>query len=246
MGANDSFVHLHVHSEYSMLDGAARLGDMLGEAAKQGMPAIAITDHGNTFGAFDFWKQSQQHGVKAIIGTEAYLTPGTHRSDKTRIRWGEGGGDDVSGSGPYTHMTILAESTTGLHNLFKLSSRASIEGYYFKPRLDRELLQEHHEGLVATTGCPGGEVQTRLRLGQWDAAVAAAAEFRDIFGKDNFFVELMDHGIGVERRVQKDLLRLAKELDLPLVATNDLHYTHAEDATSHAALLRVPSGSTPA
>ena len=244
MGASDSFVHLHVHSEYSMLDGAARLGDMLGEAAKQGMPAIAITDHGNTFGAFDFWKQSQQHGVKAIIGTEAYLTPGTHRSDKTRIRWGDGGGDDVSGSGAYTHMTLLAQSTQGLHNLFKLSSRASIEGYYFKPRMDRELLHEHHEGLIATTGCPGGEVQTRLRLGQWDAAVAAAAEFRDIFGKENFFVELMDHGIGVERRVQQDLLRLAKELSLPLVATNDLHYTHAEDATSHAALLCVQSGST--
>jgi DNA polymerase-3 subunit alpha len=244
MSTSDSFVHLHVHSEYSMLDGAARLGDMLGEAAKQGMPAIAITDHGNTFGAFDFWKQSQAHGVKAIIGTEAYLTPGTHRSDKTRVRWGEGGGDDVSGSGAYTHMTLLAESTTGLHNLFKLSSRASIEGYYFKPRMDRELLHEHHEGLIATTGCPGGEVQTRLRLGQWDEAVAAAAEFRDIFGPDNFFVELMDHGIGVERRVQKDLLRLAKELGLPLVATNDLHYTHAEDATSHAALLCVQSGST--
>jgi DNA polymerase-3 subunit alpha len=244
MGASDSFVHLHVHSEYSMLDGAARLGDMLGEAAKQGMPAIAITDHGNTFGAFDFWKQSQAHGVKAIIGTEAYLTPGTHRSDKTRIRWGDGGGDDVSGSGAYTHMTLLAQSTQGLHNLFKLSSRASIEGYYFKPRMDRELLHEHHEGLIATTGCPGGEVQTRLRLGQWDEAVAAAAEFRDIFGKENFFVELMDHGIGVERRVQQDLLRLAKELSLPLVATNDLHYTHAEDATSHAALLCVQSGST--
>ena len=244
MGASDSFVHLHVHSEYSMLDGAARLGDMLAEAAKQGMPALAITDHGNTFGAFDFWKQSKAHGVKAIIGTEAYLTPGTHRSDKTRIRWGDGGGDDVSGSGAYTHMTLLAESTQGLHNLFKLSSRASIEGYYFKPRMDRELLHEHHEGLIATTGCPGGEVQTRLRLGQWDAAVAAAAEFRDIFGKENFFVELMDHGIGVERRVQQDLLRLAKELSLPLVATNDLHYTHAEDATSHAALLCVQSGST--
>ncbi|MGT2427261.1 DNA polymerase III subunit alpha [Amnibacterium kyonggiense] len=244
MGASDSFVHLHVHSEYSMLDGAARLGDMLGEAAKQGMPALAITDHGNTFGAFDFWKQSQQHGVKAIIGTEAYLTPGTHRGDKTRVRWGDGGGDDVSGSGAYTHMTLLAETTQGLHNLFKLSSRASIEGYYFKPRMDRELLHEHHEGLIATTGCPGGEVQTRLRLGQWDEALAAAAEFRDIFGRDNFFVELMDHGISVERRVQQDLLRLAKELSLPIVGTNDLHYTHAEDAKSHAALLCVQSGST--
>ncbi|HEY0374654.1 MAG TPA: DNA polymerase III subunit alpha [Amnibacterium sp.] len=244
MSASDSFVHLHVHSEYSMLDGAARLGDMLAEASKQGMPAIAITDHGNTFGAFDFWKQSQAHGVKAIIGTEAYVTPGTHRGDKTRVRWGDGGEDDVSGSGAYTHMTLLAENTTGLHNLFRLSSRASIEGYYFKPRMDRELLHEYHEGLIATTGCPGGEVQTRLRLGQWDEALAAAAEFRDLFGRDNYFVELMDHGIAVERRVQHDLRRIAKELALPVVATNDLHYTHASDATSHAALLCVQSGST--
>ena len=122
MSDSDGFVHLHVHSEYSMLDGAARLGDMLSEAAKQGMHAIAITDHGNTFGAFDFWKQSQQHGVKAIIGTEAYLTPGTHRGDKTRVRWGDGGGDDVSGSGAYTHMTLLAETTQGLHNLLDRKS----------------------------------------------------------------------------------------------------------------------------
>jgi DNA polymerase-3 subunit alpha len=227
-----------------MLDGAARLGAMLSEAQRQGMPALAITDHGNTFGAFDFWKQSQAAGVKAIIGTEAYLTPGTHRADKSRIRWGNGGEDDVSGAGAYTHMTMLAESTTGLHNLFRLSSLSSLEGYYFKPRMDRELLQTYGKGLIATTGCPGGEVQTRLRLGQYDLAVEAAAEFRDIFGRDNYFVELMDHGIAVERRIQADLLRLAKELQLPLVATNDLHYTHASDAKSHAALLCVQSGST--
>src|SRR3954452_19510200 len=186
-----------------MLDGAARVKPLIEAAKEQGMPAVAITDHGNVFGAFDFWKTATEAGVKPIIGTEAYLTPGTHRGDKTRVRWGNGGGDDVSGAGAYTHMTMLAESSTGLHNLFRLSSRSSIEGYYFKPRMDRELLHEYHEGLIATTGCPGGEVQTRLRLGQWDEAVAAAAEFRDIFGKDNFFVEVMDHGIGVERRVQK-------------------------------------------
>ena len=244
MGASDSFVHLHVHSEYSMLDGAARVAGMLEEAERQGMPALAITDHGNTFGAFDFWKQAQAREVKAIIGTEAYLTPGTHRGDKTRVKWGNGGEDDVSGSGAYTHLTLLAETSAGLHNLFRLSSRASIEGYYFKPRMDRELLQTYAAGLIATTGCPGGEVQTRLRLGQYDQAVRAAAEFRDIFGADNYFVELMDHGIAVERRVQADLLRLAKELALPLVATNDLHYTHASDAVSHAALLCVQSGST--
>jgi DNA polymerase-3 subunit alpha len=242
--AADSFVHLQVHSEYSMLDGAARVGELMKAAAAEGMPAVAMTDHGNVFGAYDFWKQATDAGVKPIIGTEAYVTPGTHRSDKTRVRWGGGGGDDVSGSGAYTHMTLLSETTEGMHNLFRLSSRASIEGYYFKPRMDRELLQTYSKGLIATTGCPSGEVQTRLRLGQYDEAVQAAADFRDIFGRENYFAEIMDHGLGIEKRIMDDLPRLAKQLDLPLVATNDLHYTHAHDAKSHAALLCVQSGST--
>ncbi|GAA4154399.1 DNA polymerase III subunit alpha [Gryllotalpicola daejeonensis] len=242
--ASDSFVHLHVHSEYSMLDGAARVGELLDAAVEQKMPAVAVTDHGNMFGAFDFWKQATGKGIKPIIGVEAYLTPGTHRTDKTRVRWGDGGGDDVSGSGAYTHMTMFAETTEGMHNLFRLSSLASIEGYYFKPRMDRELLNTYAKGIIATTGCPSGEVQTRLRLGQYKEAVAAAAEFRDIFGKENFYAEIMDHGLGIERRVMGDLIKLAKDLGLPLVATNDLHYTHAEDHTSHAALLCVQSGST--
>tara|TARA_B100000513_G_scaffold186745_1_gene108680 strand:- start:1582 stop:5097 length:3516 start_codon:yes stop_codon:yes gene_type:complete len=241
---SDSFVHLHVHSEYSMLDGAARVADLMSAVAEQGMPAVAITDHGNNFGAFDFWSKARDAGVKPIIGTEAYLTPGTHRTDKTRVRWGNGGGDDVSGSGAYTHMTLLAESTAGMHNLFRLSSLASIEGYYFKPRMDRELLQTYGKGLIATTGCPSGEVQTRLRLGQYREAVAAAAEFRDIFGKENYFAEIMDHGLGIEKRIMSDLIRLSKDLGLPLVATNDLHYTHPHDSGAHAALLCVQSGST--
>ncbi|MGO4593514.1 DNA polymerase III subunit alpha [Leifsonia sp. 2TAF2] len=241
---SDSFVHLHVHSEYSMLDGAARVKPLVEAAAAQGMPGVAITDHGNMFGAFDFWRSATDAGIKPIIGTEAYLTPGTHRSDKTRIRWGDGGGDDVSGSGAYTHMTLLAATTEGMHNLFRLSSIASREGYYFKPRMDREILSTYSKGIIATTGCPSGEVQTRLRLGQYEAARAAAADYRDIFGKENFFAEIMDHGLGIERRIMSDLIRLAKDLGLPLVATNDLHYTHAEDAKSHAALLCVQSGST--
>ena len=141
MASSDSFVHLHVHTEYSMLDGAARVTDLMTEAVAQGMPAIAITDHGNNFGAYDFWKQATAAGIKPIIGTEAYLTPGTHRSERTRVKWGTGGEDDVSGSGAYTHITLLAESTPGMHNLFRLSSLASIEGYYYKPRMDRELLE---------------------------------------------------------------------------------------------------------
>ena len=240
----DSFVHLHVHSEYSMLDGAARVKPLIEEAVAQGMPAIAVTDHGNMFGAFDFWRTATEAGIKPIIGTEAYLTPGTHRTDKTRVKWGTGGEDDVSGAGSYTHITMLAESTTGMHNLFRMSSLASIEGYYFKPRMDRELLSRYSEGIIATTGCPSGEVQTRLRLGQYDKAVEAAAEFRDIFGRENYFAEIMDHGLGIERRIMSDLIRLAKDLGLPLVATNDLHYTHPGDASSHAALLCVQSGST--
>jgi DNA polymerase-3 subunit alpha len=240
----DSFVHLHVHSEYSMLDGAARVKPLIEAAVEQGMPAVAITDHGNMFGAFDFWRTATDAGIKPIIGTEAYLTPRTHRTDKTRVRWGDGGGDDVSGSGAYTHMTMLAATTEGMHNLFRLSSYASTEGYYFKPRMDRELLSRYSKGIIATTGCPSGEVQTRLRLGQYEEAKKAAAEFRDIFGAENFFAEIMDHGLGIERRIMADLIRLAKELGLPLVATNDLHYTHAADAKSHAALLCVQSGST--
>ncbi|HET8927210.1 MAG TPA: DNA polymerase III subunit alpha [Microbacterium sp.] len=244
--ASDSFVHLHVHSEYSMLDGAARLGSMVEEAARHGMPAIAITDHGNTFGAFEFYKAAKARDIKPIIGIEAYVTPGTHRSDKARVRWGspEQSDDDVSGSGAYTHMTLLAEDTAGMHNLFRLSSLSSTEGFYFKPRMDRELLQRYSAGLIATTGCPSGEVQTRLRLGQYDAARAAAAEFQDIFGKDSYFCEIMQHGLEIERRVIPDLLKISKDLDIPLVATNDSHYTHQHDATSHAALLCVQSGST--
>ncbi|WP_206686607.1 DNA polymerase III subunit alpha [Microbacterium invictum] len=229
-----------------MLDGAARIGSMVQEAARLEQPAIAVTDHGNTFAAYEFYKTAKDAGIKPIIGIEAYVTPGTHRSDKSRVKWGgpDQSDDDVSGSGAYTHMTLLSETTEGMHNLFRLSSKASLEGYYFKPRMDRELLQKYSKGLIATTGCPSGEIQTRLRLGQYDAARAAAAEFQDLFGKDNYFCEIMDHGLSIERRVQTDLMKIAADLDIPLVATNDLHYTHQHDATSHAALLCVQSGST--
>jgi DNA polymerase III subunit alpha len=247
MPSADSFVHLHVHTEYSMLDGAARIGELFKAAQSMGMPALATTDHGYVFGAYEFWKTAQKYDVKPIIGVEAYLTPQTHRTERRRVRWGDASNnssEDVSGGGSYTHMTLLAQNTTGMHNLFRMASLASLEGYYFKPRVDRELLQTYGKGLIATTGCVGGEIQTRLRLGQYKEAVEAAAEFRDIFGRENFFCEVMDHGIDIERQTQKDLLRLAKELDLPLVATNDLHYTHQEDATAHAALLCVQSAST--
>ena len=242
--ATKEFTHLHVHTEYSMLDGAARLGDLFTHAKELGMKSMATSDHGFLFGAFDFWRQAKAHDIKPIIGVEAYLTPGTHRTDRSRVRWGDGSRDDVSGGGAYTHMTMWAETTEGMHNLFRASSIASLEGQLYKPRMDREVLQTYSKGLIATTGCPSGEVQTRLRLGQFDEAIQAASEFRDIFGKDNFYCEVMDHGLDIERNVQEDLHRLAKKLNLPFVATNDLHYTRQEDHTAHAALLCVQSGST--
>ncbi|MFY1651047.1 DNA polymerase III subunit alpha [Solwaraspora sp. WMMB762] len=241
---SDSFVHLHVHTEYSMLDGAARLKELFAEANRLEMPALAMTDHGNLFGAYDFFKQATGAGVKPIIGLEAYLTPGTDRRDRTRVRWADGGENDVSGGGAYTHMTMLAADADGLRNLFRLGSRASLEGYFYKPRADRELLNEYGKGIIATTGCPSGEVQTWLRIGDFEKACASAAEFRDIFGADNFYLELMDHGLGIETRVRDDLIRLGKRLNLKPVATNDLHYTHERDADAHEVLLCVQSGST--
>ncbi len=241
---SDPFVHLHVHTEYSMLDGAARLGHLFERAAELEMSALAMTDHGNVFGAHDFYRQARAAGINPIIGLEAYVTPNTSRFHKKGVRWSEGGNDDVSGSGAYTHMTLLSETTEGMHNLFRLSSRSSLEGFYYKPRADRELLNEYAKGLIATTGCPSGEVQTWLRIGNYEQAVASAAEFRDIFGAGNFLVELMDHGLSIENRVRSGLLRIAKDLDLPLIATNDLHYVDPQDAASHEALLCVQSGKT--
>ncbi len=243
----DNFVHLHVHTEYSMLDGAARITDLFEASARMGMPALATTDHGYLFGAYEFWKKAQGSGVKPIIGIEAYVTPGTHRTDRTRTLWGDERqrADDVSAGGVYTHMTLLATDNVGLSNLFKMSSIASLDQVYAKwPRIDRELFHRYGAGIIATTGCPSGEVQTLLRLGQYDRAVASAAEFRDIFGAQNYFLELMDHGNSIERRVREDLLRLGRDLGLPMLATNDLHYVNPEDDKAQDALLCINSGST--
>ncbi|HUK71537.1 MAG TPA: DNA polymerase III subunit alpha [Streptosporangiaceae bacterium] len=247
-----SFVHLHVHTEYSMLDGAAKVGPLFAEAARLGMPAVGMTDHGNMFGAYEFFQQAKKAGVKPIIGIEAYLAPES-RFLKRPVFWAEGGqrdsdpdgeGGDVSGAGAYTHMTMLAADATGLHNLFRLSSLASIEGYYRKPRMDAELIAQHAEGIIATTGCPSGEVQTRLRLGQFSKALDAAASYRDIFGQDNFFLELMDHGLPIERSVRAGLLDIAGRLNLRPLATNDGHYVTKDQAEAHEVLLCVGTGKT--
>lgn len=227
-----------------MLDGAARLKQMFKQVGELGMPAIAITDHGNMHGAYDFYKQATGAGIKPVIGIEAYVAPAS-RHQKKPVLWGEPHQkrDDVSAGGYYTHMTIWAKNAKGLTNLMKLSSRAYTEGFVRKwARMDAETLAEHSEGLMATTGCPSGEVQTRLRLGQYDEALAAAARFQELFGRDNYYLEIMDHGLDIERRVRDGLTRISKELSIPPLVTNDSHYTYESDATSHDALLCIQTG----
>ncbi len=246
-----SFVHLHAHTEYSMLDGAARVNELLAEAARMEMPALAMTDHGNMFGSYEFWKAGRAAGVKPIIGMEGYYVPIGTRHDRAPFSFGADVAADVGDEGTakgranYTHMTLLAETTQGMHNLFRISSLASLEGQFRKfPRFDRELLQRYGKGIIATTGCPSGEVNRWLQVGRYDKALAAAADLQQIFGPENFFCELMDHGLDIERRTRAQLLRLAKELKLPLIATNDLHYTFAADADTHEALLCIQTGKT--
>ena len=241
-----SFVHLHNHTEYSMLDGAAKITPLLAEAQRLEMPAIGMTDHGNMFGASEFYTAATKVGIKPIIGVEAYVAPGS-RFDSRRILWGDPGqkSDDVSGSGSYTHLTMVAENATGLRNLFTLSSRASFEGQLGKwPRMDAEIIAEHAAGIIATTGCPSGEVQTRLRLGQDAEALESAAKWRDIFGAQNYFLELMDHGLSIERRVRDGLLDVGRKLGIPALATNDCHYVTRDAAHNHEALLCVQTGKT--
>ncbi|MEU0489697.1 DNA polymerase III subunit alpha [Nocardiopsis sp. NPDC006139] len=246
----DSFVHLHVHTEYSMLDGAAKLKPLFKEAGRLGMPAVAMTDHGNMFGAYEFYQQSKGSGVKPIIGIEAYVAPES-RFHKQRVFWGRAsgsddtsseGGKDISGGGRYLHMTMLARNATGLRNLFKMSSLASIEGYYMKPRMDLDLMSENSEGIIVSTGCPSGGVQTRLRLGQEKEAIEYAAKLQDIFGRENVFLELMDHGVPIEKEVRDGLLKVGRELKIPPLVTNDSHYVYESQADAHDALLAVGVG----
>ncbi|MGQ0774562.1 MAG: DNA polymerase III subunit alpha [Pseudonocardiales bacterium] len=233
-----SFVHLHTHTEYSMLDGAARVGPLIEAVAAQGMPALAITDHGNLFGAHDFYNRARAAGITPIIGMEAYVAPGP-RTERRKMAL-PGGTDQIL----HSHATLLAETTEGLHNLFRLASLASMEGFYYHPRIDRELLATYGAGLIGTTGCPGGEVPRLLEQGAYDAACQAAADYRDLFGAGNYYCELMDHGLAIEQRTRDDLLRLTARLGLPALATNDLHYVHRDDAYGHDVLLCVQTRAT--
>ena len=241
----DSFVHLHQHTEYSMLDGAARIGDVVASAVKDGQPAMGITDHGNMYGVLDFYQECNKAGVKPIIGSELYMAH-EHRDERLQLRGSrmdDSGGEVEGGKKAYYHLTTLVENQVGYKNLIQLSSRAFMEGYYRKPKVDWEILEEHSEGLIVTTGCLGGHVLQAMMNQGFDAACERAGRLLDIFGRDHLFVEIQDHGIPDQLRTNPQLIQLAKRLKLPLLATNDSHYVNQGDAVAHDALLCVQTGS---
>ena len=239
----DSFTHLHVHTEFSMLDGAARLDELVAKAVQDGQPALGITDHGNMYGVLDFFKECRKQGVKPIIGTEAYMAfESRHERPARRGRVDDSGGDTEGGKKLYYHLTLLAETDQGYRNLIQLASLAFLEGYYYKPRMDWELLEKYHHGLIATTGCLGGHVLQSLLQGDEKGALQKAGRLQEIFGKDNLFVELQDHGLAAQRDTNPQLIEIAKKIGAPLIATNDSHYVHREDHESHDALLCVQTG----
>jgi DNA polymerase-3 subunit alpha len=225
-----SFVHLHLHTEFSMLDGASRIPDVVAAAVRDGQPAVGITDHGNMYGVIDFYQAARAAGVKPVIGLEGYFENGSRRDRPTRKEL------------ETFHLTLIAETGAGYRNLLRLSSRAFLEGFYYTPRTDWELIEEHHEGLIATTGCLGGLVCQLLLQGDERAALQAAARFQEIFGRDGFFVEVQDHGQPDDALVIKGLLEIARKIRAPLLATNDSHYTTPGDAEAHDALLCVQTG----
>jgi DNA polymerase-3 subunit alpha len=228
-----------------MLDGAARVKEVVAAAAADGQPAIGITDHGNMYGVLDFYRECRAQGITPVIGTEAYMAlESRHERPVRRGRMDDTGGGDDEGEKLYYHLTLLAETTQGYKNLMKLSSSAYLEGYYYKPRLDWELLARHHEGVIATTGCLGGVVLQALLKGDVEGATASAARLQDIFGKDSLFVELQDHGLAKQHKTNPQLIDIARRIGAPLLATNDSHYTHREDAVAHDALLCVQTGAS--
>ena len=239
-----SFTHLHTHTEYSMLDGAARIADVVAAVAADGQPAVGITDHGNMYGVLDFYKECRRQGVTPVVGSELYMAgESRHERPVRRGRLDDGGGEGDGGDKLYYHLTALAETTQGYKNLLKLSSAAYLEGYYYKPRVDWELLERYHDGIIATTGCLGGVVLQALLKGDVELATSRAARLQDVFGRDNLFVELQDHGLPEQDKTNPQLIELARRIQAPLLATNDSHYTHRSDALAHDALLCVQTGS---
>ena len=231
MGISMNFTHLHVHTEYSLLDGSSKIGEITKRAKELGMDSLAITDHGVMYGVIDFYKAAKEAGIKPILGCEVYVAPGS-RFEKT-----PGESEDR-----YYHLVLLAENNTGYQNLMKIVSRGFTEGFYYKPRVDYEVLTEYHEGIIALSACLAGEVQRYLARGMYEMGMEAAKRYENIFGKGNFFLELQDHGISTQQYVNQQLVRMSEELNIELVATNDIHYTYAEDADAHDILLCIQTG----
>ncbi len=226
-----AFTHLHVHTEYSLLDGSNKIRELIARTKALGMDSVAITDHGVMYGVIDFYKEAQKQGIHPVIGCEVYVAPGS-RFDKS----------GSANTGRYHHLVLLAENDEGYHNLMKIVSRGFTEGFYYKPRVDKELLRTYHSGIIALSACLAGEVQSALKDGLYQTAKTAALELEEIFGKGNFFLELQDHGIPEQKTVNQGLLRLSSDTGIELVATNDIHYTYAEDAAAHDVLLCIQTG----
>ena len=221
-----NFTHLHVYTEYSLLDGSCKIPELIERARELDMDSIAITDHGVMYGVIDFYKAARGAGIKPIIGCEVYVATGSRFDKESQIS------DDR-----YHHLVLLAENNTGYANLIKIVSKGFTEGYYYKPRVDKEVLREYHDGIIALSACLAGEVPRFIQMGQYEKACEVAREYVDIFGENNYFLELQDHGISAQKNVNAALLRMSRELSIPLVATNDIHYIHKQDAAAHDVLL---------
>src|SRR5919201_1823630 len=208
----DSFVHLHLHTEYSLLDGAIRMRELMKKAAEYEMPAVAVTDHGNLFGAIEFYQEAERAGVKPIIGCEAYIAPRSHKEKASSLR-----------EAAY-HFTLLAENEIGYRNLVKLITTAHLDGFHYRPRIDKELLAERHEGLIGLSGCLAGEINSAIQANNLEKAKQSAAEYRDILGAENFFLEMHDHGMEAQRLCNRVLPQIARDIGVGLVAANDVHF----------------------
>lgn len=225
------FAHLHVHTEYSLLDGSNKIHEYVARVKELGMNSAAITDHGVMFGCIDFYRAAKAAGIKPILGCEVYVAPGS-RFDR----------EVGQAENRYYHLVLLAENNQGYQNLMKIVSKAFIDGFYYKPRVDLELLEEYHEGIIALSACLAGEVAKNLIRGFYEEAKKAALRYQEIFGKGNFFLEMQDHGIPEQQRVNQQLLRMHQETGIELVVTNDVHYTYDTDVEAHDILLCVQTG----
>ena len=226
-----AFVHLHTHTEYSLLDGSNKITEYVARVKELGMNAAAITDHGVMYGVIDFYKECKKQGIRPILECEVYVTPGS-RFDRELSH----------GEDRYYHLVLLAENNTGYQNLIKIVSAGFVDGYYYKPRVDMEILQQYHEGIIALSACLAGEVPRFLQRGMYDEAKEIALKHQELFGKNNYFLELQSHGIDAQELVNQQLVRMSKETGIGLVCTNDIHYTYAEDAAPHDVLLCIQTG----